>query len=84
MVRRLLFFLVAALPAVVTVWASSADDSYTRLARLSYLQGSVSFQHTSEADWAAASINLPLSPGDRIYAFSQTSLEKRGAPSSHS
>ena len=38
-----------------------------RLARLSYIEGNVSYQHTADVDWSAASVNLPLEPGDRIY-----------------
>ncbi len=38
-----------------------------RLARLSYIEGNVSYQHSADIDWSAASVNLPLEPGDRIY-----------------
>ena len=38
-----------------------------RLARLSYIEGNVSYQHAADVDWSAASVNLPLEPGDRIY-----------------
>jgi len=48
-------------------WANPEDDSYSRLARLSYLEGNVSYQHASDNDWSAASVNFPLLPGDRIY-----------------
>jgi hypothetical protein len=43
------------------------ENSNARLARLSYLEGHVSFQHASDVDWSAASINLPIEPGDRFY-----------------
>ncbi|HYK88644.1 MAG TPA: DUF6600 domain-containing protein [Acidobacteriota bacterium] len=58
---------------LVAVWAicpmglAGEGDDYFRLARLSYLDGHVSFQHSGNADWSAASINMPLQPGDRIY-----------------
>ena len=42
-------------------------QEYTRLARLSYIEGNVSYQHAADVDWSAASMNLPLEPGDRIY-----------------
>jgi hypothetical protein len=49
-------------------WAQPKnEDDYTRLARLSYIEGPVSYQHATDVDWAAASVNLPLEPGDRIY-----------------
>lgn len=67
MTRRLQCILIAAFLAVSAAQAGSDNDEYVRLARLSYLVGHVSFQHASDADWSAASINLPLEPGDRIY-----------------
>ena len=72
MTRRLSYVLVTAFLttsflAVSASQAESDSDDYVRLARLSYLVGHVSFQHASDADWSAASINLPLEPGDRIY-----------------
>src|SRR5947199_2099699 len=57
----LLAFLVCSVPG----WAGSGYDS--RIARLSYLEGHVSFQHAKDVDWSAASINTPLQPADRIY-----------------
>src|SRR5512144_2787148 len=65
--RRFFYLVMAALLAAAFAWAGPQDDSYTRIARLSYLEGGVSFQHSSDVDWSAASINLPLEPGDRIY-----------------
>lgn len=47
------------------VTASSRD--HIRLARLSHVEGHVSFQHVGEIDWNAASINMALLPADRIY-----------------
>ena len=46
---------------------AAQDSQDFRIARLSYLEGRVSFQHGSQLDWAAASVNMPLQPGDRIY-----------------
>jgi hypothetical protein len=65
MCRRLCllaFFL--ALPAV-TGFAESND--FSRLARISFLDGNVSFMHPNEVEWSAASINMPLQIADRIY-----------------
>ena len=66
MVRRLGFILLAALFLVSTP-AFSDDDAYLRLSRISYLEGDVSTQRLPDVDWSAASVNLPLEPGDRIY-----------------
>lgn len=52
--------------AGIYAWADS-DDEYTRIARISYMEGNVSFQGATDVDWTAASINFPLQPGDRIY-----------------
>jgi hypothetical protein len=52
-----------------------AQGNYARIARLSYLEGGVSFQHANDADWAAASINMPLQEGDRIYTGYQGKAE---------
>jgi hypothetical protein len=65
--RRLAFFIMVVSLASLNAWAQPENGSYTRLARLSYMEGHVSYQHTSDVDWSAASINLPLEPGDRIY-----------------
>jgi hypothetical protein len=67
MARRSLLIVLAAALTCLTAWAQPETGSYTRLARLSYIDGHVSFQHSSDVDWSAASINLPLESGDRIY-----------------
>ena len=57
----------AALFAVLCFSGSARSDDYARIARLSFVEGHVSFQHPNEVDWTTASINLALQPGDRIY-----------------
>jgi hypothetical protein len=48
--------------------SATSDTQYTnRFARLSLIEGHTSFQHSGDTDWAAASINMTLQPGDRIY-----------------
>ena len=42
-------------------------DPPSRVARLSVLQGNVSFQAAAAPDFAAAEINYPLTSGDRLY-----------------
>src|SRR5712675_531569 len=49
--------------------ASAHDyDPPGRVARLSYLQGSVSFQPAGESDWGSAIVNRPITTGDRLWA----------------
>src|ERR1700756_5019085 len=42
-------------------------DPPSRAARLSYLGGTVSFQPGSVEDWGPATLNRPLTPGDRLW-----------------
>lgn len=57
-----------ALVLAFTAFAAYADSGeYARLARISFMDGNVSFMHPNEVDWSAASINMPLQVGDRIY-----------------
>ncbi len=65
MMRKSLLLVAALVFAVVAGMASPGEND--RIARISYLDGHVSFQHPNEVDWTAASINMALQPGDRIY-----------------
>jgi hypothetical protein len=58
---------VVALFAMLCFPAAARSDDYSRIARLSFIEGHVSFQHPNEVDWTDASMNLALQPGDRIY-----------------
>jgi hypothetical protein len=42
-------------------------DVPTRVARLSYLEGSVSFRASGTQDWAPALLNRPLTDGDQLW-----------------
>jgi hypothetical protein len=55
--------------AVLGAAAARADenDPPTRAARLSYIQGSVSFQPAGTQDWVAAPVNRPLTTGDQLW-----------------
>ena len=44
------------------------DDPPTRVARLAYLEGSISFQPAGTEDWVAAPINRPLTTGDALWS----------------
>ena len=43
------------------------SDPPGRVARLSYMEGSVSFEPSGENDWSQASLNYPLTTGDRLW-----------------
>src|ERR1700728_1057368 len=44
------------------------DDPPTRVARLGYMEGSVSFQPAGETDWVQAVPNRPMTTGDQLWA----------------
>ena len=48
--------------------ARADDDPPGRVARLNYIQGSVSFQPGGESDWVQANPNRPLTTGDNLWA----------------
>jgi hypothetical protein len=47
--------------------AQDQDDPPSRVARLGYLEGSVSFQPAGESDWVGAVPNRPMSTGDQLW-----------------
>ncbi|MGO8791286.1 MAG: DUF6600 domain-containing protein [Terriglobia bacterium] len=61
----LLPFLLAGIFAS-TVCADQGDPP-ARVARLSLVQGKVTFQPSGESDWSEASLNRPMTTGDRLY-----------------
>jgi hypothetical protein len=48
--------------------ASAAGDPPSRVARLSSMQGSVSFEAAGSPEWAAATLNSSITTGDRLVA----------------
>ncbi len=65
MMRKTLFLIAAMVLAAAAGLA--ATDDYNRIARVSHLDGHVSFQNPDDVDWSAASVNMALQPGDRLY-----------------
>jgi FecR protein len=57
--------------------AQSADqqDPPSRVARLNYMEGSVSFQPGGENDWVTAELNRPLVTGDNLWADENSRAE---------
>lgn len=51
------------------------DDPPTRVARLGYLQGSVSFQPAGESEWVQAVANRPMTIGDQLWADKDSRAE---------
>ncbi len=51
------------------------EDPPSRVARLGYLQGSVSFQPGGETEWVEAAQNRPMTTGDRLWADQDSRAE---------
>ena len=66
--------LVLALSSIVLPLRATAqdydqqDDPPTRVARLGYIEGSVSFLPAGETDWVQAVPNRPMTTGDKLWA----------------
>src|ERR1700693_166212 len=67
--KRFLVLSAAALVAASVALAQDdqGDDPPSRAARLSYISGTVSFQPGSVEDWVPATLNRPLTTGDRLW-----------------
>ena len=68
MIRRIGYSMALAAMAALPVLAQApAGDPPSRVARLSFKSGSVSFRPGSVEDWTEASLNYPLTAGDRLW-----------------
>ena len=69
---RFFYGLLAAALLTVTLApqlrAQDQDDPPSRVARLGYLQGSVSLEPAGESDWVEAAPNRPMTMGDKLWA----------------
>src|SRR5260370_14075679 len=67
--KSILLFLVLVVSflSAFSAAALADDDPPGRVARLNYMQGSVSFQPGGESDWVQASPNRPLTTGDNLW-----------------
>src|SRR5450759_2688965 len=54
-------------------WVSA--DPPSRVARLGYMTGPVSFSPAGENDWVQATINRPLTTGDRLWVDARARAE---------
>lgn len=55
--------------------AQDQDDPPSRVARLGYMEGSVSFQPAGEDDWVGAVPNRPMTTGDKLWADQDSRAE---------
>jgi hypothetical protein len=62
--------------------AQEEKDPPTRVARISYVDGSVSLQPGGEGDWGAAARNRPVTIGDKIWADKDARAELQAGPAS--
>jgi hypothetical protein len=64
---RLWVFTLGMLLAVSGIAAAQDADPPSRVARIAYLVGPVSFEPASVDQWADASLNYPMTTGDNLY-----------------
>ncbi len=65
---RLRNFAIAIGVAALAVSGLASADPPSRVARLGYMTGEISFSPAGENDWARAVVNRPLTTGDRLWA----------------
>jgi len=63
----LIFLMLAAIVFTTADAFAEDNDYYIQLTRISIIEGNVGYQRVPDEEWAAASVNMPLEPGDRIY-----------------
>jgi len=63
-----LFSLALTLAGFVPRARADDDDPPSRVARLAYAQGPVSFQPAGTDDWVTAGLNRPVTTGDRLWS----------------
>lgn len=74
-------FAVALGVAVLAFSGAASADPPSRVARLGYTAGAVSFSPAGENDWVQATVNRPLSNGDRLWvdAGARAEIQDGGA-----
>jgi len=65
----------SALPKHASAQDQDLDDPPGRVARLGYMEGSVSFQPAGEDDWVGAVPNRPMTTGDKLWADQDSRAE---------
>jgi hypothetical protein len=75
-VRKLCFpAIVLFIIALASPMFGEEGDPPERVARLSYINGNVSFQPSGEDQWSQATLNYPLTTGDRIFTDQDSRAE---------
>jgi hypothetical protein len=64
-----------AMPKHAIAQDQDQDDPPARVARLGYMEGSVSFQPAGEDDWVGAVPNRPMTTGDKLWADQNSRAE---------
>ena len=83
MILLSMLLLSHALPTAAVRRASPAldqGDPPARIARVSYVTGAVSFQRAGDTTWSDASLNYPVTTGDRVYTDQQSRAELQVGP----
>jgi hypothetical protein len=77
----LLGLLIASAVIVPATSMADTDDPPSRVARLAYLEGSISFQPGGTEEWVAAPLNRPITTGDKVWSDqgSRAELELDGS-----
>ena len=71
--RRPLLVFAGFLTLTFSGWAAAEPPS--RVARLAYIGGTVSFSPAGQPDWVQAVVNRPLTTGDRLWADANSRAE---------
>jgi hypothetical protein len=74
-VLAIIFLATLVLPQRAAAQDDQQDDPPTRVARLGYMEGSVSFLPAGETDWVQAVPNRPMTTGDKLWADKDSRAE---------
>ena len=71
----LLVLMTITIPKQSSAQDQDQEDPPSRVARLGYMEGSVSFQPAGEEDWVGAVDNRPMTTGDKLWADKDSRAE---------
>src|SRR5258708_9438780 len=80
--RSLLVCLAGLLLFIAPKARADEGDPPSRVARISYLDGNVSFQPSGTEDWAAAAKNRPVTVGDKLWTDQDSRAELQAGQAS--
>ena len=66
--RHFSLFILASAIVLLAFTGMARADPPSRVARLGFISGAVSFSPAGENDWVQATLNRPLTHGDRLWA----------------